>query len=128
MDRRVGFGLLVKWTGLLNQGPEQGAYVAQTFVVKPAAGMAPVDQMLAFIGADDHRAQSPPGPARLRKAADDHFLLVARLELEPTITSNALAIETVCLFRDYAFQTQLADGLVKGQAVLGNVLAQPHRR
>src|SRR5262249_40399466 len=96
--------------------------------IESAAGMTDVDKVIPLEHSQNERAERLPRAVRLGEAADHGFLLLARLDLEPKRAAPALVVMAGGVLGDDAFQMLLGRRVVKGDAVLLDVLAQPNHR
>ncbi len=124
----VGSWLLPERTGGGFERLQQGEDRTDFIFAEPGAGVADVDQVALLVHAEQQRAESLAGPARLGPAADDEFLFEGDLQLPPVGRPVPGAIARVEVLCDQAFPAAVDRALVEGAAVGGDELAQAQQR
>src|SRR5262245_54465052 len=81
--RLVELRPLRKRAGFLDERLEAGVNIGEGFLGEAAAGVADVDQVVALIDSEDHRAEIRPAALRRVEAGDYRFLPLPRLDLDP---------------------------------------------
>ena len=81
---------------------EARAQVEQQLRVEAGADLAGKHEVLAFVVADEQRAEADARALRIGKAADDELLRRLALHLQPVLRA-AMLVRRAAAFRDHAF-------------------------
>src|SRR3954447_24556660 len=92
---------------------------------EPGAGSSCIDEFAVAIIAQDECAHAVNSIGRKGKAADDEFLLLVALQLEP-VAAAARTVLALAEFGDDAFGAQLAGVREDFAGVAGEVVAHPY--
>ena len=104
MDRRVGLGLGLEGATLLHERLQLFAQVGECLPVEAGAGVSDVNQVVAFVDAQQQGAEVLAIAALLREAANDGLLAQVRLELEPGAAALPGEIAAFGQLGDHAFE------------------------
>ena len=104
------------------------AQLCQGLVVESGPDLAGIAELARFVDAEQQRAESPAAALRIGESADDHFLPLAALDLDPLARAHTRAVERVGALRDRAFEPESTRLLEKLRAGALNVGAVAQRR
>src|SRR6185295_10282851 len=103
-------------------------HLCQLLLVEAGAGVAGIDQVGAFVDAEQQRAEVRARAARLGPAADDELLLANELQFPPVGRALAGLVERVRLLRDQALPAARHRLVVEGLSVAAHLLADAENR
>ncbi len=115
---------LVEGHGRKRAVVQQPAYVQGDFIVEAGADLAGIDQLFLGIIAQQERSDPSPAAFRLGKAADDEFLALVALDLQPVAIAPG-TVARIAALADHALIGQAAD-VFQHVGLVGEMLAIEH--
>src|SRR5439155_22808590 len=104
------------------------ADLGKAFRVEPPAGVADIDEVFAFINAEDERPEVAAASLRFGVASDHRLLAQVSLDLHPVVGPRAFAVTARAILGDDPFEPLLLGRAKECDSIVCDVLANDNVR